>query len=102
MSALDFERLFPAHAAGLHLSHNDHKGSYMSVEEHLLARRAHDEEFVAPGERERAIATDELWELQWYQDTPVSFRICYAASFGALVAWLEMFQDPVKPDGGGS
>lgn len=46
-------------------------------------------EWASDEEREKAIATNEIWELHWYPDTPVGFCSVFASSFGALVAWLE-------------
>lgn len=60
---------FPKHKAGLILSHNEHKNIYQSVQEYLDSLDMSIEE-----ERYNAmIRADEIWELQWYPDTPVGF-----------------------------
>jgi hypothetical protein len=44
-----------------------------------------------PSEEElaKSIATGEVWEIQWYPDTPVGFyRVC-AATFEAALEWAK-------------
>lgn len=92
MSALEFEKLLPRHEASLHLTHNQHKAYYETVADYIADVEEHSKgatDWVCEGERERAIAANELWHLQWYPDTPVGFCDVYAASFAALVAYLE-------------
>jgi hypothetical protein len=35
---------------------------------------------------QRAIATDELWTMQWYPETPVGFCVLHASTLAALLA----------------
>jgi hypothetical protein len=60
----------PEHECGLFLSHNEHRNYYEPI-----AQFIEDGEFKFESEeaKARAIATDELWVLQWYPDTPVGF-----------------------------
>jgi hypothetical protein len=72
--------LMPKHAAGLTISHNDHKGIYQSAADWAAEndeRRYAD--WVSDEERAKAIATDSIWTVQWYPNTPVGFN-CVAAS----------------------
>lgn len=77
---------FPPHKAGLHLTHNEHKNCYISVEEHCqFGGDLGHEDFVDEEDFRRACETDELWELQWYPDTPVGFNLCRASSLDRLI-----------------
>ncbi len=68
----------------LTLTHNDHKGSYETVEEHLL-NADEDDCWVSDEQRTKAIATDSVWRLQWYPDTPVGFCVLLAADLEVLL-----------------
>jgi hypothetical protein len=85
----EIERMLPAHEAGLHLTHNEHRGVYEPVAEYL--RDYTDDDFIAPGERERCIASDSVWEIQWYPNTPVGFNRRVAASLADLLAAVEQY-----------
>lgn len=67
--------LLPQHKAGLFLTHNEHRGYYENASDYIREGR----ERPAPATWkdddaiQRAISTDEIWELQWYPDTPVGF-----------------------------
>lgn len=67
----------PKHKCGLFLSHNEHRDYYQSIEEAILEREEH-RDWRSEEDKAEAIATDELWELQWYPDTPIS-SYCVAA-----------------------
>lgn len=70
----------PAHKCGLYLTHNEHRDVYESVDDFYRA-----EDFVSPEAFARAFATDEVWSLQWYPDTPIgSYTIC-APTLGELI-----------------
>jgi hypothetical protein len=62
----------PAHKCGLYLTHNEHRDIYQSIEEYIRDR-VDDDEWVTPDAKAQAIETDEIWELQWYPDTPIGF-----------------------------
>ena len=81
---------FPRHAASLHLTHNDHKGSYMTVLQ-CIADGDHgctEDCWVSPEQKQKAIDTNECWTLQWYPDTPVGFCIKSAADLDALMLYV--------------
>jgi len=83
-----FSVMLPKHAASLTLEHNDHKSYYQTVEQHI-ADLGREPDWVSPVERQKALATGELWTLHWYPETPIgSHRIC-AASLDAIAQWLE-------------
>jgi len=79
---------FPNHAASLHLTHNDHKSSYITVaqaiEQNDFGYSLTD--WVSDEQREKAIAANECWTLQWYPDTPVGFIKMSAADLDVLLA----------------
>ena len=58
------------------LSHNRHKVYYESVAEYL-ARDA-DLYETSPEDEAAMVATDEIWELQWYPRTPIGFNLVVA------------------------
>lgn len=87
----EFEMLLPRHKVALYLTHNDHKSVYETAAQWVEKRETlgGPPEFTSPEERAKAIETDELWELQWYPDTPVGSHHVCASSLGAIMAWLK-------------
>lgn len=84
---------WPEHRGGLSLSHNDHLSIYQTAEQYIAGGSIpgsgiEDDEWTAPGEKEKALATGNIWSLQWYPDTPIGFHVVYAASFEALVEFM--------------
>lgn len=73
----------PEHACGLYLEHNRDRNYYLTVAQ-ALANNGEDDHWVSPEERAKAIATNELWTLQWYPDTPIGFNLLAASSLDAL------------------
>lgn len=63
---------FPEHKCGLFLSHNEHRDYYEKVGQRITDLEL-EGDFESPEAMARSIATDELWVLQWYPDTPVGF-----------------------------
>ncbi len=83
---------FPSHKAGLYLTHNQHKDYYETVEEHVLEYmgKAY---FVSAEDYNKCVDTDELWELQWYPETPIGFhKVCGSALEIVLQKALEIEQ----------
>jgi hypothetical protein len=81
----------PKHKCSLHLTHNQHKDYYETLERWLDSREGTDQaefDWVSPEEREKAIREDSVWELQWYPDTPVGSYSIAASSLEALEAYL--------------
>lgn len=78
---------FPKHEAALHLTHNEHKSYYMSVQQ-SIDQDDHgytDDCWVSPEQRQKAIDTNECWKLQWYPRTPVGFMLMSAADLDVLL-----------------
>lgn len=78
----DFLAALPPHSVALHLAHNEHRSLYQPLAQYVEDRR---DRFVSEEEYEKAVATDELWELQWYPDTPVGFHVLMASTLPALL-----------------
>lgn len=68
---------FPEHKIGLTLSHNKHKEYYLSIKDYILSEHV---EFSSEEEKNKVLETNEIWELQWYPDTPVGFYSVAAAT----------------------
>lgn len=45
-------------------------------------------DWVSPEERDRALANNCVWSVQWYPETPVGFHQLYASSFTILIKAL--------------
>ena len=74
---------FPEHDAGLFLSHNEHKTYYETVEEFVAEGTPL--EWVSEEQKRKAFATNEIWVLQWYPNTPAGFNILAAADLDVLM-----------------
>jgi hypothetical protein len=75
---------FPPHKGSLHLTHNDHRNNYETVEQWAgYNRESHD--WVSEEQKAKAIATDSVWVLQWYPDTPVGSHALVAADLDVLL-----------------
>ena len=77
----EFEAKLPTHKCGLYLEHNQYKDYYDSIEEGVASL----DSWVSEEERQKALATGEIWVLQWYPDTPVGFNRLAASSLEAVV-----------------
>lgn len=73
---------FPTHRCELSLTHNEHKSYYESAEKFVTEREAmwKDDE-----SKKRAVETDEIWQLQWYPRTPVTFNRVMAPTLQELL-----------------
>jgi len=74
---------FPKHKASLHLTHNQHKAYYQTVEQYMEDNDA--DCWVSDEQKQKAIATNEIWELQWYPDTPIGFCLLMACDLDVLL-----------------
>ena len=69
---------FPKHEASMSLNHNEHKACYDPIAAYISELPFH--EWATPTSKARCIETDEIWELQWYPNTPVGFCTMYGAT----------------------
>jgi hypothetical protein len=87
---------WPAHKGAMHVTHNEHKSYYESVEKAIGDRDegpcTYDRgDFPDEEEIRKAIDTGEVWEIQWYPDTPVGFyTVCAATLSRALEVALNV------------
>lgn len=78
---------WPKHEASLCLTHNDHKSYYRTVAE-SIADKDHgysDDCWISNEQKQKAIATNDCWTLQWYPDSPIGFCILSAADLDLLL-----------------
>lgn len=73
----------PDHKCGLFLTHNEHRNYYESAEKFIVDREL---VFADEDAKARAIATDEIWELQWYPDTPIGSYTVAAPTLDEVLA----------------
>jgi hypothetical protein len=76
----------PPHKCGLYLTHNDHRTYFESAVE-WLGNSSNTPGWESDAHRDRAIATDEIWTLQWYPETPVGFNLVAAPTLEELLAF---------------
>lgn len=72
---------FPEHKCGLYLSHNAHRDVYEIVQDYYEP-----DDFISPTDRQKCIDTDDVWELQWYPDTPIGFHRVLGSSLELVMA----------------
>ena len=75
---------WPLHKAGLHIDHNLHRHYHKTIAQ-LLDRVGgyptyNWDGFPDDAEIEKCIATDSVWTIQWYPDTPNVFCRVHAAT----------------------
>lgn len=71
----------PRHIS-LRLEHNPHRTNYETVPEYIEHL---DLPWVNDAEKAASIASDEMWEMTWYPNTPVGFLSCAAFNLDALL-----------------
>lgn len=79
------EEQLPKHEASLHITHNQHKAYYMPIADYIAEEKIDDDEWSTPDSKERCIAGDTIWEIQWYPNTPVGFNKMYGATLEELI-----------------
>lgn len=77
--------IFPQHKCGLYLCHNGNRDYYQTVEKYLEDHDTADWE--NDDSKKRAIDTDEIWELQWYPNTPIGFYRVAAPTLEEVMAY---------------
>ena len=74
----------PEHKCGLHLSHNEHRDVYETIEQFYDS-----EDFISQEEWQESIAKDSVWVLHWYPETPIGFTRIAASTLEAIEAKLK-------------
>lgn len=81
---------FPKHKASLHLTHNQHKDYYLTVQK-AIEQEDHGygvEDWISKEQMQKAIETDQCWTLQWYPHTPVGSYVVSACDLDALLEYV--------------
>lgn len=87
--ASQFAAALPVHSVTLHIVHNQHRSYYQSARDYLLTphgREADPGDFVDADDYERCLAGDELWEIQWYPNTPIGFVCVFGSTLARAMA----------------
>ena len=82
--------LLPAHKCGLYIEHNAHLDVYQTVGERIEEwkdRESSGPDWESEEAKARAIATNELWTIQWYPNTPVGFNWIAAPTLAELLTF---------------
>ena len=74
----------PEHKCGLHLSHNEHRDVYETVEQFYES-----DDFISEEEWHKAVAENSVWVLHWYPNTPIGFTRIAASTLEAIEAKLK-------------
>lgn len=82
------ELKLPPHKASLILTHNDHTTNYETVKE--WSDRT-DPGWISEEQKRKAIDANDVWEIQWYPETPVGFYVAAAHDLGALLDYVNQF-----------
>jgi hypothetical protein len=78
----------------LHISHNQHKDYYEKLSDYIETRMESGD--IAPDDLKECLEKDELWEVQLYPITPISF---YWAGAATLERACEITKEAMKQDG---
>lgn len=82
----------------LSIEHNQHKGYYRPIEEYLLEEPMERFKDLSDEEYKQCVSTDELWEIQWYPWTPISFHyVCGPTLECCLEKIQEMMDEKPNP-----
>ncbi|WP_438979526.1 hypothetical protein [Polynucleobacter sp.] len=77
--------LLPKDKAGLFLEHNAHKNDYQTLKESLEDGSMDMYDWESEEAKNRAIAENECWTLQWYPNTPNGFYAFAAPTLKELL-----------------
>lgn len=74
----------PPHKCELCITHNQHRSYYEKIADFIGGSGA---DWPSEEAKARAIATDEIWTIQWYPDTPISFHLIAAPTLEEALAF---------------
>ena len=77
--------MFPLHACGLFLAHNEYKDYYLPLETAIEEEK----DWIEPSEQDMARVSGDIWTLQWYPKTPVGFVRGASANLDRLLIWAK-------------
>lgn len=80
----------PKHKCGLTIQHNIHNSNYQTAKEYIEGKEEANNEpgWQSQEHRQRAIDTNEIWEMQWYPDTPVGHYSAAAPTLEELLSFV--------------
>lgn len=93
----DLRALLKGEHSSLSISFNEENGpNYQTVGEWVAEEHSgiKDDDWVAPGEKEKAIATNSIWTAHWYPDTPIGFYRVHASTLDALLDYVRQRAKP--------
>jgi len=76
---------FPKYDMSMQLTHNRHKNYYQTAEQAIASGDYDEGSWVSPEQKQKAIDTDQIWRLQWWQTAVTSF-VLHAADLDVLLA----------------
>lgn len=86
----------PEHKCGLYLKHNQHRDVYQSAVDWCKDNDADNGvaayDFASEEAKQRAIATDEIWTLQWYPNTPICCHMIAAPTLDELLSLAARYE----------
>ncbi|RWE37426.1 hypothetical protein [Mesorhizobium sp.] len=76
--------------SSLSIRFNDHAANYEDAEDYYALIGSEDDisDWISTEERQKAIDTNSVWEIQWYPQTPVGFCRIKASSLAACIGGL--------------
>lgn len=97
LSAPAVYTFLPIHEASLSITHNPNRDYYLTVRQFVeqeCDRWGEDTwQWQSDEAKQRAIDTNELWEMHWYPLTPISFYKIAAPSLSELLAFALTFDE---------
>lgn len=75
----------PKHNCELSITHNPHKSNYETVKDLIDFRNLTIDDFVSEKEMNLCIENNELWEIQWYPNTPIGFYCVYGHTLESVL-----------------
>lgn len=71
---------WPEHKASMSIDHNEHIGFSRDIEDYVEEEHIVDC-FISDEDKQRCIELNEIWEIQWYPRTPLSYSMVAASTF---------------------
>jgi hypothetical protein len=84
----------PTHECGLYLEHNAHRDYYQSAADWFEEQSHRECTYDWPNDeaKQRAVATNEIWTLQWYPRTPIGCHMIAAPTLEELLSFAERIE----------
>jgi len=84
----------PKHKCSLTIEHNANRDFYQTVEQNLdeIPEDMHPD-FESKESKERCIKENEIWTIQWYPRTPISFDYLAAPTLEELLKYAKKVED---------